>query len=119
MSLCFQRKQLLINEAEIDMYIGFGFLNNVVYIMTIVIKVIFLYENIKVLRLKKVSWIFLSAVFTVIISSDLSTECEKECVCENKHNFTILEEFGKGSFGKAGRAGTGVPCIWPGTGSLT
>lgn len=45
MSLCFQGKQL--NEAEIDMCIGFGFLNYVVYIMTIVMKAIFLYEKYK------------------------------------------------------------------------
>lgn len=43
MGLCFQGKQL--NEA-------ISFSNYVMYILMIVIKAIFLYENIKVLRLK-------------------------------------------------------------------
>lgn len=110
MSLCFQRKQL--NEAEIDMCIGFGFPNVVVYIMTIVIKALFLYENIKILRLKMVSWLFLSTVF--ISSSNWSTEWEKVCVCENKQFYNLGRIWKRKFRGWEGWHGRAMHLVWHG-----
>lgn len=62
-----------------------------------------------------VSCLFSFTVLWCVIADQLRVG-ERVRVCENKHSFTILEEFGKGSLG-VGKTGAGVPCIWPGTGS--
>lgn len=59
MGLCFQGKQL--NEA-------ISFSNYVMYILMIVIKAIFLYENIKVLRLK-------NGVLLIFVHSIMVCDC--------------------------------------------